>query len=913
MNDTFQSDARATASGTGGGEKPSGVRGLPTAAWCRLWELFCGLVLIKVVMLFGLQKHLFETHWRVMGVKDSWLDYVAFYGFGFVGVLSVVGVGQWCGAVGVKAVRWANATIVLLGLLFIFLTFHEGPRNYVSRIMEGNLEWKGLIPYLSMNFFFKKPFLAVWLAVYGIVYFVLVRRRRENLALYLTAVMAGFYWLVCFQEFVHRRRELLVCVMIGLASLSVLWNRERPMRARWLLWPLLWTGMIWVLFAGEVDILVKLTPYFALLLGEIAVLFVALTLLAKRCGFVQPWLRVVMFYFVGFILLACGHFPMAENYKSLLGFAVSCPHYFIGEFGLTCAIWVVAAFVRRFRQVGSWWWLDVVVIGLILLALVDLRVTQIMGVRVGCDLIAFADSPKMMLRMAKPYLPSLFVVMLAVLAIYFAGLRMARWWLGRQRADSSGMCASAGGRFVLAAFVLLGLVGIGIALPDVGEGHVVFRLVQTSSIWKRAVSRPMSSEEFASRARALGMDELVGGHSPETSIARRDLNVVLVFMESSYNKHLSLFGGTNETQPLLSQYRDRMELFPNFFSSFASSIHARFATFTGLYPVSDFSSFTIERVGVKSIFEVMNENGYSCSLFYSSFFDYTGFRQFLKQRGLSEMWDADTMPGVRKTSPVAWGLREEETLEAMRSRIRTYSTNREKFFMTYIPAAPHYPYDSIPERFQKYKATEVGNYEPMYLNELLYMDWIVSSILDELKQTGLLERTLVVITADHGEMLGSKDGAVGHGWKVTPELANVPLIVMDPERPGFRLNASIGSQVDLLPTIIDRLGIQMPSELYQGATLYGVGSGTNKTIYLNSYQDYAMIRERRFYCGNRRVVNDGEQSFEVYDVNMDEQGHARYISVSESSGMMPSIQDFDEFQMRFLKNYGIYKDKAKHP
>ena len=914
MNIAFQSDARAAASGTGGGEKPFLIWGLPAAAWCRLWALFFCLAAIKVVMLFGLQKHLFETHWRVTGLKDSWLDSVAFYGFGLVGALSLAGLGRWCGSVGVKAVRWANAAVVLLGLLFIFLTFHEGPRNYVSRIMDGNLEWSGLIPYLSMNSFFRKPFLALWLVGYGVAYFVLFRRRQEHLVLYLTALVAGLYWIMCLQEFVHRRRELMVCVVIGLASLSVLWNRNGSMRARWLLWPLLWTGTIWLLFAGEVEILIKLTPYFALLTGELVVLFLALTLLAKRCGFIQPWLRVVLFFWVSFVLLACGHFPMSENYKSLLGFAISSPHYFLGEAALTGMIGLLAALVWKFRRSEKWWWLDVLVMGLILLAVVDLRVTQIMGIRVGFDLIAFADSPKMMVRMAKPYLASLLTVMAGVCVIYFAALRVAKWWLDRRNPNLVGNCPNQGKRFVLVAFVLLALLGIGTALPDVGEGQVVFRLIQTSPIWKRTVSRPMSAEEFASRAKALGMEELLNDHPIQTDAKRRDLNVVLVFLESSYNKHLSLFGGTNETQPLLSQYRDRMEVFPNFFSSFASSIHARFATFTGLYPIADFSAFTIQRVGVKSIFEVMNESGYSCSLFYSSFFDYTGFRQFLKHRGLAEMWDADTMPGTRKTDRVAWGLREEETLDAMRARIRSYGTNGGKFFLTYIPAAPHYPYDSIPERFKKHKIGEVGNYEPMYLNELLYMDWIVASILDELKLTGLLDRTLVVITADHGEMLGGNDGAVGHGWKVTPELASVPLIIMDPGQPGFRVNERVGSQVDLLPTVLDRVGIQIPAGLYyQGTSMYDRASATNRTIFLNSYQDYAVIRGGRIYRGNRRAIGDDDRSLEVFDVVGYEPGRPRFVPGKANPEKLPSIRDFDDFQARFLKSYDIHKNDLIKP
>jgi len=158
------------------------------------------------------------------------------------------------------------------------------------------------------------------------------------------------------------------------------------------------------------------------------------------------------------------------------------------------------------------------------------------------------------------------------------------------------------------------------------------------------------------------------------------------------------------------------------------SIWARFAAFTGLYPIMDFDKFTNDRIPVKSIFELLHDNGYECSMFYSSFFDYTSFRDFLRGRGLDEMYDADTMPGKRTFERVTWGLREEETLGAMQERIKKYAKDGQKFFMTYVPAAPHKPFDSIPDRFRKLKMTEYENYEPNYINEMVYMDWIITSV-----------------------------------------------------------------------------------------------------------------------------------------------------------------------------------------
>ena len=79
-----------------------------------------------------------------------------------------------------------------------------------------------------------------------------------------------------------------------------------------------------------------------------------------------------------------------------------------------------------------------------------------------------------------------------------------------------------------------------------------------------------------------------------------------------------------------------MELFPNFFSSFAGSIQAQFANFTGVYPVRDFKTFTLNPVAVKSLFEVLHDQGYATSLFTSTSLDYTGLRDFLRGRSVDE-------------------------------------------------------------------------------------------------------------------------------------------------------------------------------------------------------------------------------------------------------------------------------------
>jgi phosphoglycerol transferase MdoB-like AlkP superfamily enzyme len=368
-----------------------------------------------------------------------------------------------------------------------------------------------------------------------------------------------------------------------------------------------------------------------------------------------------------------------------------------------------------------------------------------------------------------------------------------------------------------------------------------------------------------------------------------------------------LFGSSEDTEPLLSQYKDRMELFPNFFSDFAGSINARFATFTGLYPVQDFHDFTTDRVPVKSIFETLHDHGYACSLFYSSFFDYTGFRDFLRDRELDGMYDADNMPGTRKTEAVSWGLHEEETLDAIRGEIRKDAGDKRKFFITYIPAAPHNPFDGTPAQFQKKKMQRIGDLTPFYYNELLYMDWTISSIVAELKDAGLLDKTLIVITADHGEMLGENGGPVGHGWALTPELANVPLIIMNPERPGYRINDTIGSQVDIMPTILDLLGIPIPPrQLYEGASLYSPGLDNHRAIYLNTFRQYGIIEGANFISGDRETEKGGAASDSRKMFGIQNEGSHTSFVEEDTTEKAPAISSFDQFQRNLLRNYSDY-------
>ena len=318
-----------------------------------------------------------------------------------------------------------------------------------------------------------------------------------------------------------------------------------------------------------------------MLLGASIILFSGATLLAQKRGFLGPWSRQVFFYFAAFLLLTNNHYSMAANYNNALCLGLECPRYFAGELLVVGLLAVCAALYCRLWPRANLWWLDLLSLALIAAAFVDFRLSQIMGARLDWDVLSFGDSPDMMWRMARPYLPGALAALGLTVLVYALAVRGIQLWSRRAQTGTSASPPGRGVWYAVASFVLLGVLGLVAANPDKAEGQAGVRLVQTSPVWKRVANRTVSREEFLRSAQALGLGDFEAAGRTYPASARRDLNVVLIFLESSYNQHLSLFGSSEATQPLLSKYKDRMELFPNFFSNFAGSIQARFATLHG--------------------------------------------------------------------------------------------------------------------------------------------------------------------------------------------------------------------------------------------------------------------------------------------------------------------------------------------
>ena len=129
----------------------------------------------------------------------------------------------------------------------------------------------------------------------------------------------------------------------------------------------------------------------------------------------------------------------------------------------------------------------------------------------------------------------------------------------------------------------------------------------------------------------------------------------------------------------------------------------------------------------------------------------------------------------------------------------------------YVPAGSDFP----------------GPFLGRYDEAVLYVDHHIGGFLDWLREQGLFDDALIIVTADHGESFSHGYG--GHGGPMLHEdLIHVPLLVKLPhQQEGRRVAAVLTEHADLLPTVLDYLGEPAPKHVegrslkaaLEGATL----------------------------------------------------------------------------------------------
>jgi arylsulfatase A-like enzyme len=116
-----------------------------------------------------------------------------------------------------------------------------------------------------------------------------------------------------------------------------------------------------------------------------------------------------------------------------------------------------------------------------------------------------------------------------------------------------------------------------------------------------------------------------------------------------------------------------------------------------------------------------------------------------------------------------------------------------------------------PDEFEEYKGLVESQ------------DASIGSLMAELRRLGIYERTIIILTSDHGEEFYDH-GKRGHGKTLYEELIHVPLIMHVPDGKGGMQISSLTSSIDIMPTVLQLEGIPVNHEA-RGLSLVGLMLG----------------------------------------------------------------------------------------
>jgi arylsulfatase A-like enzyme/Tfp pilus assembly protein PilF len=280
------------------------------------------------------------------------------------------------------------------------------------------------------------------------------------------------------------------------------------------------------------------------------------------------------------------------------------------------------------------------------------------------------------------------------------------------------------------------------------------------------------------------------------------LNVLLVTVDTLRADSLGAYGNPRVPTPWMDKLAANGVRFERAYAHNVVTLPSHANLLSGLHPVQhgvrDNGGFRFP-ADRETLATLLKKEGYRTGAFVSAFpLD----SRFGLGRGFDVYDDRFTNVDTH-TAFVMEERRGADTVERARAWIDGDAT-RPWFCWVHV-YDPHFPYAPAEPFASRFAGTP-------YLGEVAAADAALASLLEPILAAGADGRTLVVLTADHGESLG-EHGEMTHGIFAYEPTLRVPLVIHAPRLWRPRVVAPPVRHVDVLPTVLDALGLAAPADL----------------------------------------------------------------------------------------------------
>lgn len=321
----------------------------------------------------------------------------------------------------------------------------------------------------------------------------------------------------------------------------------------------------------------------------------------------------------------------------------------------------------------------------------------------------------------------------------------------------------------------------------------------------------------------------------------KNYNVILIGIDALRADHLGVYGHQRNTSPNIDELASRGLLFENCSSQAPNTAPSFMSIMTSLYPsyhgVTDnikeddkLRMYALDEK-IPTIAQILKKNGYSTAAFTDggNVWDEMGFGRGFDYYSMNREFR-------RRIRPAGGSILTDEILYWLKE------SSRNNFFLFFHTYAVHTPWfaprsfrglyggcidDVMTPPIQITAVRKIQWFEPYlhflhqiqdaktrhyYINSydgaIKYVDDFIGTMIQFLKKTKLLERTIIILTSDHGEEF-YEHGGYGH-HQFYRELLHVPLIIAAPHFGNTQQKiVRLVRSIDIFPTILELLGIKI--------------------------------------------------------------------------------------------------------
>ena len=399
-------------------------------------------------------------------------------------------------------------------------------------------------------------------------------------------------------------------------------------------------------------------------------------------------------------------------------------------------------------------------------------------------------------------------------------------------------------------------------------------------------------------------------YEPRESVPGNGNNLILITLESVHWRYVDMFGKGIKTWPELSKLKDRIEIFPFFFSCYPESTTADMAVVTGLQAPSHLYIEQKDIMPCSSITDELKKAGYETYMFSIGNVSDGNLISIVKAMPFDHFWGYSSdnpKPGYKVWR---WGYEEEDAVKEVLEQLEAKKSDV-PYFIWYRGMCPHAPFPPLGEQTENpFKQTNPlkPDLTISYKNNLFYLDKQLARLVEGIDKLDKErnQNTVIALVADHGEMLGEDDnsGLNGHGPYAAAKLTNTVFVIIRSDSNGLKVNTNPGSQIDVIPTLLDCLELQ-PSvkRVEQGYSLLKKDF-PKRPVYLNSIESYAIAEDDYYFSYSDKNSSEAV----VRKMNLTEDYKATFDRVAswpadDLEERYKRVKKYFELQSAFLDSF----------